>query len=420
MESVVSVDEILMRARSAQRVLARVGSAGRDRALDAVQTMVAEKAREIIEANRRDIMAAVGLTEAMRDRLVLTPGRIEAMVRAVGEVRQMGDPLEGERFVRERPNGLRVYKRRVALGVIAVVYEARPNVTVEASALTLRSGNAVVLRGGSEAIETNTVLARAVREGLRKARVPEDAVGFVADRERERVIELARAVGRVDLLIPRGGEKLMEVIDANARVPVVRHGRGVCHVYVDRGADVEKAVEIVVNAKTSRPGVCNAVETLLVHGEVLERVLPVMGRKLEEKSVSLRAGAGALEVFQRAGVKASPAVETDWDEEFLGLTLAVKSVRDLDEAIDHIAVHGTGHTAAVVTEDETVAERFLAEVEASCVLLNASTRFNDGGELGLGAEIGISTTRMHAWGPMSATELTAEKFVVRGTGQVRP
>ncbi len=373
----------------------------------------------MLSANAADLAAATALSPAMLDRLALTPARFDAMLKALAEVRAMPDPLEVERFVQERPNGLRVYKRRVPLGVIAVVYEARPNVTVEAASLTLRSGNAAVLRGGSEAIRSNTALAEAVREGLSSAGLPVDAVTLVTDLDRARVAELMGAVGKVDLLIPRGGDALMAFVDAHAKVPVVRHGQGVCHVYVDAAADPAMAEAIALNAKVSRPGVCNAMETLLVHRGAAERVLPALGRSLVEAGVELRAGPGAVELLRAAGAPAVPAVEADWDREFLGLTLAVKLVGGLDEALAHIAEHGTGHTASVVTEDAEVGERFLREVEASCVLWNASTRFNDGGQLGLGAEIGISTTRMHAWGPMSAAELTAEKFVVRGAGQVR-
>ncbi|MEZ4410629.1 MAG: glutamate-5-semialdehyde dehydrogenase [Polyangiales bacterium] len=414
-----TIDDILRRARDAQRALARLPRAARDAALDAVSASLSARRDAVLAANAADVEAATALSTAMRDRLTLTPARFDAMLAALAEVRAMPDPLDAERFVQERPNGLRVYKRRVPLGVIAVVYEARPNVTVEAASLTLRSGNAAVLRGGSEAIRSNAALAEAVREGLARAGLPVDAVTLVTDLDRARVAELMGAVGKVDLLIPRGGDALMAFVDAHAKVPVVRHGQGVCHVYVDAAADAEMASAIALNAKVSRPGVCNAMETLLVHREAAERVLPALGRRFAEAGVELRAGPEAIELLRAAGVPAKHAVEGDWDTEFLGLTLAVRLVGGLDEALAHIAEHGTGHTASVVTADAEVGERFLREVEASCVLWNASTRFNDGGQLGLGAEIGISTTRMHAWGPMSAAELTAEKFVVRGDGQVR-
>jgi glutamate-5-semialdehyde dehydrogenase len=334
-------------------------------------------------------------------------------------VGDLDDPLDEERPLGVRPNGLRVSKRRVPLGTVAVVYEARPNVTAEAAALCLRSGNAVVLRGGKEALGTNVALAACVRAGLVDAGLNPDAVQLLEDLDRARVTELLTATGLVQLAIPRGGAALMDFVDSVARVPVVRHGAGVCHVYVDASADLTKATEIAVNAKAQRPGVCNAAETLLVHRAVAREFLAVAGPALVAAGVRLRADVAAREALARAGVAAEAAVDADWDTEFLALTMAVKVVDHLRGALAHIAAHGTEHTAAIVAEDDAVAERFLREVDASCVLSNASTRFNDGGELGLGAEMGISTSRMHAWGPMGVRELTAEKFVVRGDGQVR-
>ncbi len=414
-----TIHEILMLARTAQRALARAPAARRDAALDAMAERIDTGRAAILAANARDLARASGLSAAMRDRLALTPARVDAIVRSVIEVRGLPDPLGAERLVSERPNGLRVSRRRIPLGVLAVVYEARPNVTAEAGALAVKSGNAVVLRGGSEAIESNIALADAVRRGLEDAGLPADAVTLVTDLARERVTELLGAVGLVDLAIPRGGAELMATVDAHARVPVIRHGRGVCHVYVDAAADMAMAADVAFNAKVQRPGVCNAMETLLVHAGVAEALLPGLGRRYAAAGVQLRADDGALRVFARAGVTAVPAVEADWDTEFQDLVAAVRCVPSLDAAMEHIAAHGTEHTASIVTADPVAAERFLHEVTASCVLWNASTRFNDGGELGLGAEIGISTSRMHAFGPMSARELTAEKFVVRGSGQVK-
>jgi len=311
-------------------------------------------------------------------------------------------------------------KRRVPLGVIAVVYEARPNVTVECAALCVKSGNALVLRGGKEALGSNRALARAVREGLEEAGLSPDCVQLVHEAGREHVAALLGAVGRVDLCIPRGGASLMAMVDECAKVPVIRHGQGICHVYVDASADPAMAVAIARNAKVQRPGVCNAMETLLVHeSHLTDGTLVNIAADLRAAAVVLHADEASARVLRAAGIECVEATERDWDTEYLALELAVRTVRSLDEAMDHIAAHGSEHTASIVTSDRARAERFLREVEASCVLWNASTRFNDGGELGLGAEIGISTSRMHAWGPMGLRELTAEKFVVVGDGQVR-
>ncbi len=414
-----TITDLLRGARSAQRTLARATAEDRTRCLDAVVSRVASARDAVLDANALDLARATDLTAALRDRLALSPARLDGVLSALRGVRELPDPLGEERELSTRPNGLRVSKRRIPLGVIAVIYEARPNVTVEAAALCIRSGNAVVLRGGSEARETNAALADAVRRGLTDAGMNPDAVAFVRDPDRERVAALLGAVGLVDLVIPRGGRGLMDFVDAHAKVPVIRHGAGVCHVYVDRAADVSMAEEVAFNAKVHRPGVCNAAETLIVHRDAARELLPSLGQRLSGAGVELRADDEARAVFTAAGVRCLSASERDWDTEFLALVLAVRVVGSLDEALAHIADHGTEHSASIVTDDEETAERFLREVDASCVLWNASTRFNDGSELGLGAEIGISTTRMHAFGPMSARELTAEKFVVRGSGQVR-
>lgn len=411
--------KILESARAAQRVLARADASQRSAGLGAIASRLDGSRAEVLAANAEDVARATDLDDAMRDRLRLTPARLDGVVAAVRAVRDAPDPLAEERFMTERPNGLRVYRRRVALGVIAVVFEARPNVTVEAAALALRSGNAVVLRGGKEAARSNAALADVVRAGLVEAGLPADAVGFVRDLARERVVELLGATGLVDLAIPRGGPSLMRLVDAHARVPVVRHGAGVCHLYVDAAADPAMAEAIAFNAKVQRPGVCNAMETLLVHADIAPEALPRIARRWAEAGVSMRVDARGAEVLDAAGIAHEAATDEDWDREFLSLTAAVRVVPSFDEAVRHIDAHGTQHTAAIVTRDAQAAERFLATVEASCVLWNASTRFNDGGELGLGAEMGISTSRMHAFGPMGARELTAEKFVVRGDGQVR-
>ena len=415
-----TLDALLSAARTAQRSLACSSPDQRTAALESVARSLDAHRDAILAANADDLrLAPTDLSAAMRDRLALTHARLDGVITAVREIAAMPDPLDEERSVGTRPNGLLISRRRIPLGVIAVIYEARPNVTAESAALTIRSGNAVVLRGGSEALRSNTAFATAVRAGLAAAGLDPNAVSLITDPDRARVTELLQATGRIDLAIPRGGHALMAFVDATARVPVIRHGAGVCHVYVDLAADLAMAENITVNAKVQRPGVCNAAETLLVHRAVADALLPSLGRRLVAAGVELRADASAQVVFARAEVPSRDACTEDWDTEFLGLVLAVRCVDDLDAALAHIAQHGTEHSAAIVTADADAGERFLREVTASCVLLNASTRFNDGGELGLGAEIGISTSRMHAFGPMSARELTAEKFVVRGAGQVR-
>lgn len=414
-----SIPPLLARARAAARRLQRSTSAERDRALSAMAMALQADKESVLAANAVDLARATELAPAMRDRLLLDERRFAGMVRALEEVRAQPDPLGTRRPLGRGRAGFEVAKQRVPLGVVAIVYEARPNVTAECAALTVRSGNVVVLRGGKEAVESNRAIARALCRGLEQSELPADAVLLVMDQGREAVVELLGATGAVDLVIPRGGAGLMALVDAHAKVPVIRHGQGICHVYVDDGAELGMAVEIAFNAKVQRPGVCNAMETLLVHTSRITEVAEALGPRLTTAGVVLHADAAAAAAFERAGVRAEAATPADWDTEYLALELAVRTVGSLDEALDHIAEHGSHHTASIVTRDASRAERFLNEVDASCVLWNASTRFNDGGELGLGAEMGISTSKMHAYGPMSVTELTAEKLVVVGTGQIR-
>lgn len=415
----LSLTPLLQRARRAARSLRRAAAGDRDAALHTIADHVSAGAETILAANRADMDEATAIGPALRDRLLLTPARLDGVVRALREVAAQPDPLAARRPIGTGRSGIEVFRQRVPLGVIAIVYEARPNVTAECAALTLKSGNAVVLRGGKEARRSNQALAAAVRAGVEAAGLPPDAVILVEDPDRAAVIELLGATGLVDLVIPRGGAGLMQLVDAHARVPVIRHGQGICQVYVDAAADAAMAVEIAHNAKVHRPGVCNAMETLLVHEARVADLLPALGRRLVEDGVELRADPPALAALAAAGIAARPAEPADWDTEFLSKILAVRTVAGLEAALDHVEVHGSHHTAAIVTDDEDAARRFLDSVDASCVLWNASTRFNDGGELGLGAEMGISTSKMHAYGPMSATELTAEKLVVLGRGQVR-
>ena len=413
----------LASTRAAARVLLAADASRRDAALAAIEHSLATHREAVLSANVADVgqARAAGMAAVMLDRLTLDSKRYDAMLASVREVRALPDPLGEERTPWLRPNGLRITKRRIPLGVIAVVYEARPNVTVEAATLAIKSGNAMVLRGGKEAMGSNRALVAAVRAGLETAGFPADAVTFIDDPSRDRVIELLGAVGQVDLVIPRGGIELMKMVDAHARVPVIRHGQGICHVFLDATADADMAERIVFNAKVQRPGVCNSTETLLVHRDHLANgLLARVARKLvDEGRVELRVDEETAQVLHANDIAFVPASADDWDTEFLALILAIRVVPSLDAAIDHIAAHGSHHTASILTHDEQHAERFLREVDASCVLWNASTRFNDGNELGLGAEIGISTSKMHAFGPMGLRELTAEKFVVYGDGQAR-
>ena len=415
------IDALLDRARAATRALRRAPAEIRRAALRSVADALEAAEPEVLAENAEDLAAAsTGLGAALTDRLRLTPERHRGLVAGVRAVSALPDPLKEERPLGPGAAGIEVYRRRIPLGVLAVIYEARPNVTAECAALGLMSGNAVVLRGGKEARRSNAALGAAIRAGLQRSQLPPDAVAVLAESTREEARALLSAVGRVDLLIPRGGAGLMAMVDAHAKVPVVRHGEGICHLYVDDRASIDTATDILLNAKTQRPGVCNAVETVLVHRAVAEAFLRKAGPRLSAAGVALRADEPARAALAAASVDATAATEADWGTEFLDLILAVRTVGDLDEAMDHVERFGTHHTAAIVTEDAERAERFLAEVDASCVLWNASTRFNDGGALGLGAEMGISTTKMHAYGPMSVRELTAEKFVVRGAGQTRP
>ncbi|MEQ9501950.1 MAG: glutamate-5-semialdehyde dehydrogenase [Deltaproteobacteria bacterium] len=415
----MDVLEILKRAKRGARAIAKLDAAARDAALEAIASAIEADADAILAANAEDLAAATDISNALRDRLRLDASRVASIARAVREVRAQPDPLAARREIGTGRSGIRVTRRRIPLGVVAIVYEARPNVTAECAALTIKSGNAVVLRGGREAQRSNRAIGDAVAAGLAAVGAPDDAVIVLDKSSREDVAALLGATGYVDLVIPRGGHGLMTMVDQHARVPVIRHGQGICHVYVDKAADTAMAADIAFNAKVHRPGVCNAMETLLVHQDQVAPLLAAVGPRLAEAGVELRADVASHAALKGAGVTAGEATDQDWDTEFLELVLAIRAVPNLDAALDHIAAHGTNHTASIVTADEGAAERFLGEVDASCVLWNASTRFNDGGELGLGAEMGISTSRMHAYGPMSVTELTTEKLVVYGHGEIR-
>ncbi len=406
-------------AKSASRILSTIGTARKNAALEAIAEILSKRQGEWLEANARDTAAAreAGMRPALLDRLTLTPERIAGIVDGVRQIITLADPIGQVDRMDTRPNGLIIGRRRVPLGVIAIIYEARPNVTVDAAALCLKSGNACILRGGREAIHSNRCAAALMREALAQAGLPEDSVSLVQDTSRETARELMHLNSCVDVLIPRGGAGLIRAVAAEASVPVIRTGEGVCHVYVDRDADQDMALDIILyNAKCSRPSVCNAAECVLVHKDVAkafwDRALPLLDRH----QVELRADQGALAIL---GSRALPASEEDWDTEYGDYILAVRTVENLEEAVDFINAHGTGHSESIVTANYFRAQQFLDTVDAAAVYVNASTRFTDGGEFGLGAEIGISTQKMHARGPMGLSELTSCKYVIYGEGQVR-
>ena len=405
-------------ARHAERVLAVAGTAQKNRALEAMARALKERESAILAENQKDLAAAreSGMKASLLDRLALSPQRIDGIVEGVRQVAALPDPIGCVTRMEKRPNGLVIGKRRVPLGVIGIIYEARPNVTVDAAALCLKSGNAVILRGGKEAFRSNKAFVAVMRDALEVAGLPRDCVALVEDTSRASAQELMGLTGYLDVLIPRGGAGLIRTVVENARVPVIETGVGVCHVYVDGEADLDMGARILYNAKTSRPSVCNAAECLLVHAQVAEAFLPKAKALLDQKNVELR---GCPRTCAILGEGVQPACEADWDTEFGDYILAVKVVKDAGEAIDFINAHGSGHSEAIVTNNYFTAQRFLDQVDAAAVYVNASTRFTDGFEFGLGAEIGISTQKMHARGPMGLEELTSSKYIVYGTGQVR-
>jgi len=413
-------DMIRTMARDAKKASRGLRSLERGQKDDALLKM-AEKlvaARErIIAENQKDLSAAedAGLSSAMLDRLTLNDEVIGAMADGLREVAALPDPVGAVPGMWKRPNGLLVGRVRIPLGVIGFIFESRPNVTVDAAALCLKAGNAVILKGGSEAIHSNMILGKLLSEALQEAGIPEKAVQVIPTTERAAVTALISLDEEVDVIIPRGGEGLIRFVTEHSRVPVLKHYKGVCHIYVDQSASPKMAQDICFNAKVQRPGVCNALETLLVHEEIAPNFLPEMGRQYEKAGVEIRGCPKTLALVPGAVT----AVESDWPAEFLDLILAVKVVGSMDEALDHIETYGSHHTEAIITNDYDRSQRFLAQVDSSVVLVNASTRFNDGNQLGLGAEIGINTSKLHAYGPMGLEELTTTKFVVYGQGQIR-
>jgi glutamate-5-semialdehyde dehydrogenase len=414
-----TVEEICVAASRAARALATLDTVVKDAALEGIAAALEAQAAEILDANGADVQAGreSGLSPALLDRLALDERRIAAMAAGVRHIAALPDPVGEIVDGFRRPNGLEIRKVRVPLGVVAVAYEARPNVTIDAAALTLKSGNAVILRGSSTAARSNAVLAQTAARAAEQAGVPEGAINILTGGDRGELVELATQSRHVDLIIPRGGEGLKATLLEHATVPVIYAASGNCHVYVDASADLERALAIALNAKVQRPGVCNAAETLLVHRDVAQEFLPGALAALAEAGVELRVDERARSLAGATAIV--PATDSDWDEEYLALTLAVGVVDSLDDAIEHIAAHGTGHSEAIVTRDRDAARRFQLELDAACIYVNASTRFTDGGEFGMGAEIGNSTQKLHARGPIGLRELCSCKYLIDGDGHVR-
>ncbi|MBF8302376.1 MAG: proA [Candidatus Dadabacteria bacterium] len=411
------ITDIAQKAKSASNVLAKASSNSKDQALLLMSSGILSRSSFIIEENNKDIedSKAKGISTSFLDRLTLTPSRIKAMADGLKEIASLHDPVGEVVKMWRRPNGLLVGRMRIPLGVIGIIYEARPNVTADGSGLCIKSGNAVILRGGSESIRSNIAIGNVLRDALRKADLPEDSIQIIPVVDRTAVLEMLKLEDYIDLIIPRGGEGLIRFVSENSRIPVIKHYKGVCHIFVDESADLEMAKKISFNAKVQRPGVCNAMETLLVHEKIAGAFLPSIVKTLEEAGVEIRGCRRTREIIPHI----KEAAEEDWYAEYLDLILSVKVVKDLDEAISHIEKYGSMHTEAIITENYTNAQSFLNGVNSSTVLVNASTRFSDGFELGLGAEIGISTSKLHAFGPMGVEELTTTKFIIYGNGQIR-
>ncbi len=411
------IETIAARARTASRSLVSLSTTRKNRALKAMAQGLRRNARTLKNENAKDLERAEAnsLSPSMIDRLTLSDKVIEGMARALEEIAELPDPVGKITGMTRRPNGLTVGKMRIPLGVVAIIYESRPNVTSDAAGLCLKSGNAVILRGGSEAIHSNRAIVEVLKSSLQESGISPDVIGFIPVTERKAVNEMLSLEQYIDLVIPRGGEGLIRTVVENSRIPVLKHYKGVCHIFVDRDADLEKAYRICLNAKVQRPGVCNAMETLLVDVPVAKSFLPDMIRLFRENGVDVR----GCEKTRAIVGDVAQATEDDWYEEYLDLILAVKVTEDMQEAIEHIERYGSDHTEAIITENYTRAMEFLREVDSSTVLVNASTRFSDGGEFGLGAEVGICTSRIHAYGPMGIEDLTIGKFVCFGDGQIR-
>ena len=404
-------------AKNASRDAAKLGTKAKNRGLLAVANELVEERKLILQENAKDIEAAKakGVKQSLIDRLALTEQRIEDMAEGLRQIAALDDPIGEVLGMKTRPNGLRIGKKRVPLGVVGIIYESRPNVTADAFGLCFKTGNAVILRGGSDAIHSNRAITRVIKEGLRKEKLSQDLILLVEDTSREVVNEMMKMHGWIDVLIPRGGAGLIANVVANSTVPVIETGTGNCHIYVDETADLSMAVDIILNAKTQRVGVCNACESIVVHENVREKLLPVLEERLKEKHVEMRADEKAREYMPEA----EEATEEDWGKEYLDYIVSIKTVSSIDEAIAHINRYNTKHSEAIITNNYTHAQKFLDEIDAAVVYVNASTRFTDGFEFGYGAEIGISTQKLHARGPMGLLALTSIKNIVYGTGQIR-
>jgi glutamate-5-semialdehyde dehydrogenase len=412
------LEQIGRQAAAASRVLAQATTAQKNEALLAIAGRIEQEASSILAANEADVKAgaANGLSSAMLDRARLDPRRIQTIANSVRDVVYLPDPVGSVISEWSRPNGLKISKKRVPIGVIGIIYESRPNVTTDAASLCLKTGNAVILRGGSEAIRSNSALAEAVSAGCNEAGLPDAAVQLVPSTDRAAVTLMAQLDRYIHLIIPRGGRALIEAVTSSARMPVIKHYDGICALYVDSAADLRMAEQILINAKCQRPSACNSIETMLVHESVADRFLPDCAAALWERGVEIRGDARTKEIL---GANVVAATEQDWRTEYLDLVLAVKIVGSLEQAVDHIDANGSHHSDAIVTADHDAAQKFLNQIDSAAVFWNASPRFNDGGEFGFGAEIGISTDRLHARGPMGLEELTSYKYLVEGTGQIR-
>lgn len=417
MDLKMEVKEMAKRARGVSLLLARLSTDTKNKALFEMADDLEKHQALLIEENKKDLSAGeqAHLSSAMMDRLRMTPAVIQAMAKGLREVSRLPDPVGEIVKMWRRPNGLTVGRMRIPIGVIGIIYESRPNVTADAAGLCLKSGNAIILRGGSEAFHSNQAIVHILQKALNKADVPEEAVQIFSRTEREAIQEMLQLEEEIDLIIPRGGESLIRFVTTHSKIPVIKHYKGVCHIFVDETADQEMALRICLNAKVQRPGVCNAMETLLVHERIAGGFLPKIAEALRKEGVELRGCPETRKIL--SGIK--EAKEEDWFEEYLDLILSIQVVKGMEEALKHIATYGSLHTEAILTSDYQNAQRFLREANSSCVLVNASTRFNDGFELGLGAEMGISTSKLHAFGPMGLEELTTTKFIVYGEGQIR-
>ncbi len=412
------IEEMGTRAKAAKGRLACAATGEKNAVLQRIAEALVEHSAEILQANEKDIAAARenGITETMVDRLRLTEERIQGIADACIQLIALEDPVGEVLQGSTRPNGMEITKIRVPMGVVGIIYESRPNVTVDAAALCIKSGNAAILRGGKEAIHSNRILMHTMREAVKEVGFPEDIIQLVEDTSREVSTQMMKASGYIDVLIPRGGAGLIQAVVQNATVPVIETGTGNCHIYIDETADLEMGVDITDNGKTQRPSVCNALETCLVHQAVAEEFLPMLKARLDQHTVEIR---GCERTKAVLGDSVVPATEEDYAAEFLDYTLAIKVVDSLEEAIDHIAAYSTGHSECIVTESYAHARQFQQAVDSACVYVNCSTRFTDGGEFGLGAEIGISTQKLHARGPMGLREMTTMKYLIRGNGQIR-